>query len=71
MFFSSLIEEICSKEENNKASCTLTFGGQCLYIHTSKVSPNAVYKLERKVEDIVRSPHYIRKHGQKRNPKEI
>ena len=29
MFLSSLIEELCTKEENNKAGCTLTFGGQC------------------------------------------
>ena len=30
MFLSSLIEELCSKEENNKEGCTLTFGGQCI-----------------------------------------
>ena len=30
MFLSSLIEELCTKEENNKAGCTLTFGGQCI-----------------------------------------
>ena len=29
MFLRSLIEELCTKEENNKAGCTLTFGGQC------------------------------------------
>ena len=29
MFLNSLIEELCTKEENNKAGCTLTFGGQC------------------------------------------
>ena len=29
MFLSSLIEELCTKEENNEAACTLTFGGQC------------------------------------------
>ena len=28
MFLTSLIEEFCTKKENNKASCTLTFGGQ-------------------------------------------
>ena len=28
MFLSSLNEELCTKEENNKAICTLTFGGQ-------------------------------------------
>ena len=32
MFLSLLIEELCTKEENNKAGCTLTFGGQCNYI---------------------------------------
>ena len=31
MFLSSLIEELCSKEENNKAGYTLTFRGQCSY----------------------------------------
>ena len=29
MFLSSLIEELCTKEENNKAGCILTFVGQC------------------------------------------
>ena len=29
MYLSSLIEELCTKEENNKASYTLTFGEQC------------------------------------------
>ena len=33
MFLSSLIEELCTKEENNKAGCTLTFGGQCTLIY--------------------------------------
>ena len=28
MFLNSLIEELCTKEENKKAGCTLTFGGQ-------------------------------------------
>ena len=32
MFLSSLIEELCTKEENNKAGCTFTFGGQCKII---------------------------------------
>ena len=30
MFLSSLIEELRTKEENNKAGCTLTFGWQCI-----------------------------------------
>ena len=30
MFLSSFIGELCTKEENNKAGCTLTFGGQCI-----------------------------------------
>ena len=28
MFLNSLIRELCTKEENNKAGCTLNFGGQ-------------------------------------------
>ena len=28
MFLNSSIEELCTKEENNKADRTLTFGGQ-------------------------------------------
>ena len=27
MFLSSLVKELCAKEENNKGGCTLTFGG--------------------------------------------
>ena len=30
MFLSSIIEELCTKEENYEASCTLTFVGQCI-----------------------------------------
>ena len=30
MFLSSLIEELYTKEENNKAGCTFAFGGQCI-----------------------------------------
>ena len=30
MFLSSIIEELCTKEENNKAGSILTFGGQCI-----------------------------------------
>ena len=33
MLLSSLIEEMCTKEEINKAGCTLTFGGQCISHH--------------------------------------
>ena len=39
MFLSSLIEELCTKEENNKVGCTLIFGGQCIltyYMHTAQ-----------------------------------
>ena len=30
MFLSSLIEELCTKEGNNKAGCALTFVGECI-----------------------------------------
>ena len=32
MFLSSLTEELCTKEENNKAGCILFFGDQCIFI---------------------------------------
>ena len=42
MFLSSLIEELCTKEENNKAGSTLTFGGQCIF---SENLLNAIIKV--------------------------
>ena len=36
MLLSSLIEELCTKEENNKAGCTLIFGGQCISLYALK-----------------------------------
>ena len=38
MFCSVLIEELRIKEENNKAGCTLTFGGQCMMMSSSRMS---------------------------------
>ena len=38
MFITSLIEELCTKEENNKAGCTLTFGGQFIFILVKIIS---------------------------------
>ena len=38
MFLSSLIKELCTKEENNKAGCTLIFGGQCIRFQVIKVN---------------------------------
>ena len=35
MFLRSLIEELCIKEENNKAGCTLTFGGRVIIVDTN------------------------------------
>ena len=29
MFWSSLIEELCTKEENDKTGCKLNFGHEC------------------------------------------
>ena len=29
MFLSSLIEELCTKEENDKTGCKLNFGHEC------------------------------------------
>ena len=50
MFLSSLIEELSTKEENNKAGCTLTFGGS-VKTKTSfikLVQINAVYFIRKK-----------------------
>ena len=30
MFFCSLIEELCTKEENDKTGCKLNFGHECI-----------------------------------------
>ena len=37
MFLSSLIEELCTKEENNEAGSTFTFGGQCTFKHLNSI----------------------------------
>ena len=47
MFLSSLIEELCTKEENNKAGCALTFGGQCI-LYVSKLIYSMKYVQNRK-----------------------
>ena len=31
MFLCSLIEELCTKEENDKTGCNLNFGHECTY----------------------------------------
>ena len=31
MFLSSLIEELCTRKENDEAGGTLTFGEQCIF----------------------------------------
>ena len=46
MFLSSLIEELCTKEENNKAGCTLTFGRKCrLFGRYEDLSDNCIFHL--------------------------
>ena len=48
MFLSSVIEEVRTKEENNKAGCPLTFGEPCKYLYpllTSENQPIGVYFL--------------------------
>ena len=34
MFLSSLIEELCTKKENDKTGCKLNFGHECNLGHT-------------------------------------
>ena len=43
MFLSSLIEELCTKEENNKAGCTLTFARQHILFSVKKRKQDFVY----------------------------
>ena len=31
MFFCSLIEELCTKEANDKTGCKVNFGHECIY----------------------------------------
>ena len=37
MFLSSLIEELCTKEENDKTGCKLNFGHECTLKHCNLV----------------------------------
>ena len=32
MFLCSLIEELCTKKENDKTGCNFNFGHECIYI---------------------------------------
>ena len=42
MFLCSLIEELCTKEENNKTDCNFNFGQHCVcmdkYLHVMRVN---------------------------------
>ena len=31
MFYCSLIEELCTKEENDETGCNFNFGHECIY----------------------------------------
>ena len=37
MFLCSLIEELCTKEENDKTGCNFNFGHECIYVIREKV----------------------------------
>ena len=51
MFLSSLIEELCTKEENNKAGCALTFGEQCISILENEMKLARVIHMYKKHVD--------------------
>ena len=36
MFLCSLIEELCTKEENDKTGCKLNFGHECIFNYLKK-----------------------------------
>ena len=43
MFFCSLIEELCTKEENSKTSCNFNFGHECnFFVHFLQISMNEI-----------------------------
>ena len=37
MFLCSLIEELCTKEENDKTSCNFNFGHECILVVTVNI----------------------------------
>ena len=43
MFLSSLIEELCIKEENNKTGCKLNFGHECILFNIMSFLFSAEY----------------------------
>ena len=43
MFLSSLIEELCTKEENDKTGCKLNFGHECR-LYAYQVSAKSIDK---------------------------
>ena len=57
MFLGSLIEKVCTKEENNKAGCTLTFRGQYIQNSYRKEKWNCAYckklKLQIEVQSVI------------------
>ena len=63
MFLSLLIEELCTKEENNKADYTLTFKAQCtfffhffFFVFVSRFKKNAIILFQEYPSDNVTSP---------------
>ena len=36
MFLCSLIEELCTKEENDKTDCNFNFGHECIFVNKFK-----------------------------------
>ena len=59
MFFCSLIEELCTKEENYKTSCNFNFGHECNLSNMTKrdrekrprVNPAHDHRIKKKLEE--------------------
>ena len=46
MFLCSLIEELCTKEENDKTGCNYNFGHKCIslmYVNSLGLPKNTIY----------------------------
>ena len=50
MFFCSLIEELCTKEENDKTACNFNFGHECIYFRVINPRDSRRIFSQRKME---------------------
>ncbi|GFX44309.1 DUF4817 domain-containing protein [Trichonephila clavipes] len=66
-----MLEKVIENRTSRLDYIRASHGSHMPEIIFNMMSPNAVYKLGKEVESILRSHNYIGNHGGKRNPKEI